>query len=1192
MVKLDEPQRCDTAVPSLHSEVFIVSRAEPVRSNVADNQTTELVQILDAYLADLQAGVRPDRERLLAEHPQLAEPLRECLEGIDFLNQQGSTAAPERLGDFRILREVGRGGMGIVYEAEQISLKRRVALKVLRYGGSGPEAMQRFRREAETVAELHHTNIVPIFAIGCEDDVHYYAMQFIDGSSLAQLAEQAGETGKPIAPRDLAGWALQASEALAHAHQRGVVHRDVKPSNLILDPGGRIWLTDFGLAKRADDVTLSIAGALLGTPRYMSPEQAEAMSRPVDHRTDIYSLGATLYELAVGGPIFQADSPHAVITQILKAEPPAIRTLNPAFPRDLETIILKCLAKEPHKRYQTAVELAEDLRAFLDERPILARRTSWMERARRWSRRNPLAAGLSAALLFALLSGLGATTGFWSLAEQRREQAEQSAQAAQQERSQAEERLWDSLYEQARAERLSGNRWRSLELLAEARQMKSAPQLRQEAIQTITAPGVRLISRLGPQDSSYGGDTPRAAFSFDSGLVANPTQAVPTATGGETAGVKVWDVTSGRLVGQTPCTNHPLSFAFSPVARLLAVTDEDDTVRLWDPDTGETISSFPGRSPLHFSQDGRLLAVRSATGIEVRDIPHGHAVWTLSEGMPVGFAGEGLLLVRNQGAVDLWNVETGEKVSSSPEDAGAIWTIEVGPIAGDGPLLALRQNSQRSGLRGGAVRVWDAAAGKAIAELTEAANIPYAGALPVSETGGLLAHPDPDSPYAVRLFDLRLGSYRRPLLAPGTSSEPLQFGRFNRDGTVLATQEGGFNPGIRLWNTETGEVLGSLHDHENPIWSPDGRYLAASGPGRFEVPDGMRGGNRAAMVVYEVVTPTSTFSVKSRPSAVAVAANGRELAVQGQRLQIVEHRGGLRLRPSAPPTDETGRFVTTGGGLWRFRHFPEVEPGQAVRVERVFPDSDEFILADVMREEKGSPQNLAVSPDGQRLLLEWQRQVRLEDRPNTRRIIRQLELWDLSSRSRVAIWAEQPTRSVGWGVLKFSPDGKLAVTTESAAIFFRDAETGEVLRDARLDTVLESRPDSTHLKAHTVLDAAFAPDSSLLVCGGEDGRIGVINVATASMQLAWDAHAADVRAVAISPDGQMLATGGDDRMLRLWDLHTGSELAQWQPHQTGVTALQFNPSGRGLVSTAGDGTIRLWDLQAIRKELAALELDW
>lgn len=1192
MLKLDDPQRCDNPVLSLHSGVPIVSRAEPVNANVSDNQTTELVQILDAYLADLQAGVQPDRERLLAEHPQLAQPLRDCLEGIDFLNQQGSAAAPERLGDFRILREVGRGGMGVVYEAEQISLKRRVALKVLRYGGSGPEAMQRFRREAETVAELHHTNIVPIFAIGCEGDVHYYAMQFIDGSSLAQLAEEAMESGNRIAPRDLAGWALQTSEALAHAHQRGVVHRDVKPSNLILDPGGRIWLTDFGLAKRADDVTLSVAGALLGTPRYMSPEQAEAMSRPVDHRTDIYSLGATLYELAVGGPIFDADSPHAVIAQILKAEPAAIRTLNPEFPRDLETIILKCLAKEPHKRYQTADELADDLRAFLDERPILARRTSWFERARRWSRRNPLAAGLTAALIVALLSGLIATTGLWSLAEERREEAELSAQTAQQERSEAEDRLWDSLYEQARAERLSGNRWRSLELLAEARQMKSSPLLRQEAIQTIAAAGMRLVARLGPQDSIYGGDTPRAAFSFDSGLVATPTQAVPTSLGGETAGVKVWDVQSGRLVGQTPCVNRPLSFAFSPVTRLLAVTDEDDTIRLWDPDTNETISNFPGRSPLHFSPDGTLLAVRGGAGIEVRDVPNGHVVWTLSEGMPVGFAGEGLLLVRTQGAVDLWNVETGEKTSSSPQDAAAIWTIEVGPIAGDGPLLALRQNSQRSGLRGGAVRVWDAAAGKAVAELTEAANIPYASALPVSATAQLLAHPDPGQPYAIRLFDLRLGSYRRPLLAPGTSNEPLQFGRFNRDGTVLAAQEGGFNPGIRLWNTETGELLGSLHDHENPIWSPDGRYLAASGPGQFEVPGGTRGGNRAALVVYEVVPPTSTASVTSRPTAVAIGEDGRALAVQGQRLEIVEHAGGLRLRPSAPPAEETGRFVATGGGLWRLRHFPDVAPGDPVRIERVFPDYEEFVLADVMREEKGSVHNLAVSPDGQRLLLEWQRQVPVEGRPTARRMIRQLELWDLPSRSRIAIWAEQPQRSVGWGVLKFSPDGKLAATTESGFVFLRDVETGQVLRDASLQTTIDSRPGSTHLRLHTVLDAAFTSDGKLLACGGEGGRIGVIAVDTAAMQLTWQGHDADVTAIAISPDAQILATGGEDRMLRLWDLQTGSELAQWQPHQTGMTALQFDPSGRGLVSTAADGTVRLWDLEAIRNQLADLELDW
>ena len=329
-----------------------------------------LVRVMEECLQKLEAGEAVDREALVAAHPELAEQLEACLASLEFIHRAAhpSEGMPTQLGDFRIIREIGRGGMGVVYETEQISLKRPVALKILRFGAApDPEAMQRFQREAETVAALHHTNIVPVFAIGAEHGVHYYAMQLIEGRSLREIvsskcfmnsrttspfaalesasgSEQLREPGpngncpSPSAPllkgargelldgvidanfalpSTIAQWGLQAAEALAHAHQRGVVHRDIKPSNLILGTDGRIWLTDFGLAKRLDDVTLSLSGALLGTPRYMSPEQASAMHQPVDHRTDIYSLGATLYELVTGRPMFESQSPHVVIAQIL-----------------------------------------------------------------------------------------------------------------------------------------------------------------------------------------------------------------------------------------------------------------------------------------------------------------------------------------------------------------------------------------------------------------------------------------------------------------------------------------------------------------------------------------------------------------------------------------------------------------------------------------------------------------------------------------------------------------------------------------------------------------------------------------------------------------------------------------------------------------------------------------------------------
>jgi outer membrane protein assembly factor BamB/predicted Ser/Thr protein kinase len=388
---LDDPTLAEdpgTQVPksvgnfSTHS-----GKNKDVVRNWADPATTvRLAEVLEEYLERLRRNEAPSREQFLAEHPDLAGELEACLAGLEFIQAMEvplDSAAPQ-LGDFQIIREIGRGGMGAVYEAQQISLPRRVAIKVLRFGVvPDREAVERFRREAETVAGLHHTNIVPIFSVGQENGVNYYAMQFIDGPSLADVA---ATDGAELDPRRVGEWGLQAAEALAHAHQRGVVHRDVKPSNLLLDREQRIWLTDFGLAKRHDDVTLSLVGVLLGTPRYMSPEQASAAQQPIDHRTDIYSLGATLYELLTGEPLFTGRSPHNVISQILTLEPRPPRQVRPSLPRDLETILLKCLSKKANGRYHSASDLADDLRAFLDERPIRARRASLLERSARWWR--------------------------------------------------------------------------------------------------------------------------------------------------------------------------------------------------------------------------------------------------------------------------------------------------------------------------------------------------------------------------------------------------------------------------------------------------------------------------------------------------------------------------------------------------------------------------------------------------------------------------------------------------------------------------------------------------------------------------------------------------------------------------------------------------------------------------------------
>ena len=364
---------------------------------------TELARILEQYLQDQEDGKALPRDQWLAQHPEIADRLAACLDGAELMGAGGfggflagevryakpesATSTPKTIGDYEILGELGRGGMGVVYEAREKSLDRIVALKVMRFGVVDPKALERFQREAETAGDLHHTNIVPVYATGREGDTSWYAMQRIEGESLADRIADAKETSTPISLHHILQFGIQAAEALDHAHQRNVIHRDVKPANLIVDGEDRVWLTDFGLARRLVDVGATMTGAMLGTPRYMSPEQA-GLKEGVDHRTDIYSLGATLFELAAGRPPFEANDPLNVITQIRYEEPSGVRQLRRELPRDLEVVLAKCLEKAPDRRYASAAALAEDLRAVSDDRAISARPISILERATRSARKH------------------------------------------------------------------------------------------------------------------------------------------------------------------------------------------------------------------------------------------------------------------------------------------------------------------------------------------------------------------------------------------------------------------------------------------------------------------------------------------------------------------------------------------------------------------------------------------------------------------------------------------------------------------------------------------------------------------------------------------------------------------------------------------------------------------------------------
>ncbi len=363
-----------------------------------------LADLIEEFIDRRKAGEALDPDAFAAEHPDHAEAIRDLIPTVAVMNELALTACREpdpadaggpscpegdRLGDFRILRVIGRGGMAVVYEAEQVSLGRRVALKVLPWAGRPDDRqLARFRMEAYAVAALNHPHIVPLFATGYERGVHYLAMPLIAGRSLAQvIVERRDDGAGGLGAAEAARLGLQAAEALEYAHGMGILHRDVKPANLLVDHAGHLWVVDFGLARVRGRGELTASGDVLGTLRYTSPEQA-AGRRLLDQRTDIYAIGATLYELLTLRPAFDGHDRHVLLRQIADDEPVPPRRLVPAIPRDLETIVLKAMSREPQARYESARDLADDLQSFLSDRPVRARRPGLSERSARWARRH------------------------------------------------------------------------------------------------------------------------------------------------------------------------------------------------------------------------------------------------------------------------------------------------------------------------------------------------------------------------------------------------------------------------------------------------------------------------------------------------------------------------------------------------------------------------------------------------------------------------------------------------------------------------------------------------------------------------------------------------------------------------------------------------------------------------------------
>ncbi len=703
-----------------------------------------------------------------------------------------------RVEGYELLGELGRGGMGVVYKARQVGLDRLVALKVILAGEhAGAEHLARFRREGELLARIQHPNIIQIYEVGEQDGRPFFALEYIDGQTLAQRF-----SGIPLQARHAAHLVETLARAIHAANECGVIHRDLKPANILMTSGGVLKITDFGLAKRLDnraDPTRS--GELMGTPSYMAPEQARGRTTLIGAATDVYALGAILYELLTGRPPFHAETPLDTVLLVLNDEPIPPSRSQPRIPNDIETICLKCLRKEPSERYADGAALAEDLRRFLTHRPINARRVGPLGRARLWCRRKPTQAALtiSVAMLLMLIA-VGATLSAYRLRQE----------------------LLTSYTAQARASRgtdLPGRRFDGLSALAKAARIRPSLELRNEAVAAMASVDIRLVERREVDLSMV------TTLAFDA---AQERYAVSDAEGN----IDIRGVADNRDLLRLSNAGRPAwALQFSPNGQFLAARFNRSgqhliapEFRVWDTHSGASVlTELPGKQhgPWDFSPDSRRIAFAYLDrSIEIRDLATGGTVESLPSGpvpYSIAFSPDGRALAGSSWKpAEVWirDLET-DTVSRFPHPAevrGIAWHSESKLLA-----AACADND---------IYVWDVVKRTGPPRSILKGHEGSPRWLAFNHAGDLLASTGWDG--TVRLWDPWIGKQR--VVSPGYDYLP----QFSPDDRRLGL--GLDRSSIGIWEVASGHECRILCGHEGP-WvsprtidvSPDGRLLASAG---------------------------------------------------------------------------------------------------------------------------------------------------------------------------------------------------------------------------------------------------------------------------------------------------------------------------------------------------------------------------
>jgi|GEM_PF-569431 serine/threonine protein kinase/WD40 repeat protein len=1051
------------------------------------------------------------------------------------------------LDDYELTDVIGHGGMGIVYKAKQTSANRMVAVKMIRSAQlASKDELRRFQREIEAAAGLDHPNIVPIYQVGEANGQPYFSMALVNGPTLASRASVS-----PLETDEAVSIVRDASNAIHYAHEKGIIHRDLKPANLMLTHKGELKITDFGLAKHVDrEEDHTATGSVLGTPSYMAPEQASGENNRIGAATDVYSLGAILYFLLTGRPPFQSANVIDTILQVLNDEPVSVRQLNPTIPRDLETVVLKCLHKDPAKRYDTAEQLSQELDRVLNHVPVLARPVSTTERAWRWCRRNRTTATLittSTVLLLALLvisaidysrqidlknqanqSRITAevnearVTGEKERADSNAIQARANSKLAQQQRELAEQRLYVVSMTQAHAAWNSANIRRQQELLN--RYLPAAGEPDRRLFEW------HYLLRLGKGYSMqipFAGPTWDACYSPDGKLLA-------AAGTGETS-VGIWDASSGELLHELQTPSGATDLSFNPEGGQLAAACPDGSVFIWDPQTGiELLRIATPESPDHVTEMASLAydptgkqlvtARRGNNQISIWSTTNGELLTTFAAGNSdihsVTLNHDSTLLVAAVGStVELWNILTRYHItlrkptSSEHKRTDEIEHRSIRLI--DSPTFYNDVNINERGLVS-AVRSdgWTDYFGRPVggkwqALLSSRVHLDAINAESHSSIGSAATASDdqtirlqtkPANHFAIDTFILR-GHFG-----------PVTNVAFDPSGTWLASTTSlvGEDEFIKVWDAR-GQAEFHISIDQSRALGPveianQGGWLTAA------TWDDDRN-NNSRLAFYKI-----SSQLPSEDNLLF------EIPPQG------DNSGAIELLQLSSNEQLLAASYATGS-----LQLIDVESRETIKT---WNDSVTACLCLTFRAD--DQQLIACERDGT------------------------LRIYNLSTDMAAVLPNTWKPEGVILQAASFNSDGsRVAAALDNGILLTVEVETGKVL----------GQWDEFVGTCHAL---AFSEgDHSLVV--GIDNVLHLLDSDNLQTQQRFDGHKGNILDVVFSADGRRLFSASDDTTLMAWDVALGQELLTLDAHMAAVKTVRVSDDGHWLISASVDGTVRLWD---------------